>query len=73
MNKFSDENIQILIDLVREKPMFYDKGDRNYKKNELKDKVWKEIGKKLNSNGKLNSNIFRPLHVNFNICLRKRM
>jgi len=59
MNKFSDETIQILIDLVREKPMLYDKGNRNYKKNELKDKVWKEIAKKLNSNGKSNGNILR--------------
>lgn len=43
-------NIELLINLVREKEFLYNKGDKRYKDVILKTNAWKEIAEILNIN-----------------------
>lgn len=53
MQKLSTENIEKLIDAVREHPSLYDKRDKRYKKTDLNDTIWKKIAQDLQLDGKL--------------------
>lgn len=44
---------ELLIEIVRKYPILYDLSHEDYKNIRKKDKIWIEIGKELNENGKL--------------------
>lgn len=45
-------NDELLIELVRSRPVLYDSNNRDYLNAECKKKVWLEIGKEMNVDGK---------------------
>jgi len=45
-------NDELLIELVRKRPVLYDSNNRNYLNADCKKKVWIEIGKAMNVDGK---------------------
>lgn len=45
-------NDELLIELVRNRPVLYDLKDRNYLNADCKKRMWQEIGKEMNMDGK---------------------
>ena len=52
-NEIFQENIEddVLIAVVRDNPVLYDKTSKDYKNKELKQEIWKSIGKVLSCTG----------------------
>lgn len=51
-SKFSSEEDEILIDIVREHPALYQVKSRSIKDNVVKNNIWKKISETLGKNGK---------------------
>jgi len=49
---FTPENDEQLIALVRDHPVLYKLKDKNYRDNNIKDNVWKEISFSIGKSGK---------------------
>jgi len=49
---FSAENDEKLIEMVRDCPVLYKLSEKNYKDNNIKENVWKEISIAIGKNGK---------------------
>jgi len=49
---FTPENDELLISLIREHPVLYKLSDKNYKDNNIKENVWKEISFGIGKSGK---------------------
>jgi len=49
---FSPENDELLIAFVRDHPVLYKLKDKNYRDNNIKDNVWKEISFSIGKRGK---------------------
>jgi len=54
---FTQENDELLIALVRDHPVLYKLKDKNYRDNNIKDNVWKEISFSIGKSGKKNKTI----------------
>lgn len=51
-DKFSSEDDEVLIDLVRQHPPLYNVGGKSYKDMVVRNNIWKEIGAIMKKNGK---------------------
>lgn len=49
---FSENEKEILIDFVRNNPPLYRQQHERFKDTELKNRLWEEIGRRLNKTGK---------------------
>lgn len=49
---FNETEKEILIDFVRNNPPLYSQQHAKYRDSELKNRLWQEIGRKLNKSGK---------------------
>ena len=52
-NEIFQENIEddVLIAVVRDNPVLYDKTSKDYKNKELKQEIWKSVGEVLSCTG----------------------
>lgn len=51
-------NVELLINLVQERPVLYDVRSASYKDTRLKDRKWREIASELDSTSKFVPTIF---------------
>jgi hypothetical protein len=51
MEAFTEEDDELLIDLVSKHPLLFDLSVEEYKNSKKKDRVWDEIGRVLNKKG----------------------
>lgn len=52
VEKFTDNNLEKLIELVRNNHELYDTSHPDYMRTKLKDSLWEKIGKEFNTDGK---------------------